>query len=319
MARIAAWALIPLLALVAGQEVVQPEIAVPGMWMTDAKEKFLFLPLTVPKDLPLKRCKIMSNGDSILVVITEKVEEEPETQAMTKYKLLVDAIKEESNHDEKLLKTKLQTWYETEEDDEVKVHIKAALDSLIKVREMKKNTEPRTVSVPMGLLVKQAEADLKNGNLVPLVQKKSSFLQLRASGMGAPTLATEVDQAEHSLTSLHKAMSSSKTGGKADLQAKIIKESFAVEIPYPVPMEEVFILQSKPDELLISMPFEKNSLEAQGVSTGGKPFQRVPVFSMKGEQIAGPTQNNGLAMSIATSVDKDHLDAAHGDLKPLGE
>lgn len=313
------WAVfLPLLALaVSGQEVVQPEIAVPGQWMTDTQEKFLFLPLTVPADLSLKRCKIFSNGDSILVVITETVEEEPESKAMTKYKLVVEAIKEEANGDEKLLKQKLSTWYDTEDDDEVKVQVKAALDSLVRVREMKKNDEPRTVTVPMGLLVKEAEENLKHGGLLPVSGQRSSFLQ-RHSFTGTPSVATEVGEAEHMLTSLHKATTQAKAGGeKSNLAVGIIKESFAVEIPYPVPTEEVFILQSKPDELMVSMPLRRNSLEAKGISTGGKPFNRAPIFSMDGKQIAGPTQNNGLAMSIATSVDKDHLDAAHGDLKPL--
>merc|ERR1719238_2456229 len=125
--------------------------------MTDDKEKFLFLPLTVPEKMPLKQCKLFSNGMSILVVVTETPEEEPETKAMMKYKLVVDAIKEEAAHDEKLLKQKLQTWYDTEEDDEVKVHVKAALDSLTKVRAIKKNTKPTTVTVPMGMMLKQAE------------------------------------------------------------------------------------------------------------------------------------------------------------------
>jgi len=68
---------------------------VPGGWLTDNAAKFLFLPLEVPKDIG-KACKIMSNGDSILVVVTERPEEEPETNAMKKYRLVIEAIKDEA-------------------------------------------------------------------------------------------------------------------------------------------------------------------------------------------------------------------------------
>merc|ERR1719160_1962782 len=131
-------------------------MVIPGEWMGDSKESFMFLSLTIPKDMPLDQCKIMSNGDSILVVVTEKPQEQPETNAVKKYKLVVEALKREAGHDEKVLKDKLQQWYDTEEDDEVRVQVKAAVDSLNKVRQAKANTAVRTVSVPLGMLAKEA-------------------------------------------------------------------------------------------------------------------------------------------------------------------
>merc|ERR1719487_360486 len=104
-------------------DVVQPEIVMPGEWLTDGKEEHLFLPLTVPGKVEMSQCKVMSNGESLLVVVTEQPQEEPETNAMRKYKLVIEAIKQETGHDEELLRTKLQTWLDTEDDDEVKVHV----------------------------------------------------------------------------------------------------------------------------------------------------------------------------------------------------
>merc|ERR1719235_358645 len=116
----------------------------------------MFLPLTVPDNMPLDQIKIMSNGQQILVVVTERPQDQPETNAIKKYKLVIEAIKKEVNNDEKLLKDKLQTWYDTEDDDEVRVQVKAAMDSLIKVRQAKANNNARTVSIPLGMLAKEA-------------------------------------------------------------------------------------------------------------------------------------------------------------------
>jgi len=260
-----------------GGEVVQPKMVVPGEWLIDSKETFLFLPLTIPVDKPLDQIKIMSNGDSILVVVTEKPQEQPETNAIKKYKLVVEALKREAGHDEKILKDKLQTWYETEDDDEVKVQVKAALDSLTQVRKAKANTAIRTVSVPLGMLAKQAASAMlgKNASVQGV-----SFLAKVASHNSTKE-PEEVEEAEHVLSALH-------TDKK--IRTGIIKESFAVEIPYPVPTEQVFILKGDAkNELMVVMPLKRNSLAAQGISTGGKPFLRVPVFSVTGQILAGPS------------------------------
>lgn len=260
-----------------GGEVVQPKMVIPGEWMVDAKESFMFLPLTVPMDMPLDQIKIMSNGDSILVVVTEKPQEQPETNAIKKYKLVVDALKQEAGHDEKVLKDKLQTWFETEEDDEVRVQVKAALDSLNQVRQAKANTAIRTVSVPLGMLAKQAASALMGKDVAV---QGVSFLA-KASLHNSTREPEEVQEAEHVLSALH-------TDKK--IHTGIIKESFAVEIPYPVTTEKVFILKADAmtGELMVVMPLNRNSLAAQGISTGGKPFQRVPVFSVTGQILAGP-------------------------------
>merc|ERR1719395_30701 len=133
--------------------------------MVDKNEQFMFLPLTVPDNMPLDQIKIMSNGQQILVVVTERPQEQPDTNAIKKYKLVIEAIKKEASNDEKLLKDKLQTWFDTEEDDEVRVHVRAALDSLNKVRQAKANNQARTVSIPLGMLAKEAAAAIMGQNV----------------------------------------------------------------------------------------------------------------------------------------------------------
>jgi len=262
----------------AGGEVVQPKMVIPGEWMVDTKETFMFLPLTVPAGMPMDQIKIMSNGDSILVVVTEKPQEQPETNAIKKYKLVVDALKQEAGHDEKVLKDKLQEWYDTEDDDEVKVQVKSALDSLTQVRQAKANTAIRTVSVPLGMLAKEAATAMLGKDVAV---QGVSFLA-KASFHNATKEPEEVEEAEHVLSALH-------TDKK--IHTGIIKESFAVEIPYPVDTEKVFILKqdASANELMVAMPLHRNSLAAQGISTGGKPFLRVPVFSVTGQVLAGPS------------------------------
>jgi hypothetical protein len=240
-------------------DAVQPEIVVPGGWLTDNVAKFLFLPLEVPKDIG-KSCKIMSNGDSILVVVTERPEEEPETNAMKKYKLVIEAIKTETRNDEHKLKSKLQAWLDTEEDDEVRVHIRAALDSLVRVRKAKKNFDPRVVSVPLGFLQagRQPARRLTDGSSKPGASR-SLLVRRKAEQITARTLG----------------------------ETRIIKESFAVVIPYAAPVEEIFVLTPDPGLLMVGMPLQKHSLDAKGISTGGKPFVRLPVFGGHGEKLWG--------------------------------
>lgn len=231
----------------------------------DKVGSFLFLPLEVPSDMDSNQCKVMSNGETLLVMVTEKPQEEPETNALRKYKLLVNAIKREAVHDEDLLRLKLQTWLDTEEDDEVKVYIRRALDSLAQVNKAKNNTSPRVVSVPMGVLSQKHVRITQHTALPP----------------------TEVAQAKLALPFLRR---SRRRSGRAQsgVHMGIIKESFAVEIPYPVPSNQIFVVKVEPTYFLVGMPLKRESLEAKGISTGGKPFIRAPLFDPQGQRLAGP-------------------------------
>jgi len=244
-------------------DVVQPEIVIPGEWMTDPSDHFLFLPLTVPADMAATQLKVMTNGESLLVVVTERPKEEPETNALRKYKLVVEAIKTEVGHDEDLLVTKLQTWLDTEDDDEVKQHIQAALDSLVHVRKSKDKDSTKSVSVSLGM---------------PHHADASSLLELSETPLAAkPVAAAQVTTLRGAGQHIHH-----------HHHARVIKESFAVEIPYPVSSENIILVKTKPTTLIAVMPLVRKSLEAKGISTGGKPFNRVPVFDGVGKWVAGP-------------------------------
>jgi hypothetical protein len=281
-------------------DVVQPRIVIPGEWMTDQADHFLFLPLTVPANVAMPQCKVMSNGESLLIVVTERPQEEPETNALRKYKLVVEAIKKEAVHDEALLQAKLQTWLDTEDDDEVKVHIQAALDSMNKVQKAKRTASPKTISVSLGLPHGGAAA--------------SSLLELPS----APNASTPVVAAPaapvHALPALLRGATTQKHHHHSST-ARIIKESFAVEIPYPVPTERIVILKTNPTTLMVAMPLVRKSLEASGISTGGKPFNRVPVFNNLGAWVAGPKAVLG---DIASDLNVASVVSKVG-MKPLSD
>lgn len=252
-------------------DIVRPEIVIPGEWMVDQPEQFLFLPLTVPADVDVSHLKVMSNGESLLVVVTETPQEEPQTNALRKYKLVMEAIKQEAGHDEDLLKAKLQTWLDTEDDDEVKVHIRAALDSLTDVQKGKAAAAHKSISVSLGDPHKKAA---------------SSLLELAATAT-QPT-ATVPTAPSHTLPALLRGSTQQKQQHHHFHATRIIKESFAVEIPYPVPLDRIFLLRTTSTVLMATMPLMRKSLEASGISTGGKAFKRVPVFNQAGQWIAGP-------------------------------
>merc|ERR1719240_1801390 len=104
-----------------------------------------------------------------------------------------------------MLKDKLKEWLDTEDDDEVKVQVRLALDSLTKVRAAKQNTKPRTVSVPLGMLVKEAVAALNQtlpspSFLAKIASHKASTAEPKSTQSEEPK---EAEEAEHVLTSLH--------------------------------------------------------------------------------------------------------------------
>lgn len=270
--RIAAVVLWHVVCSLAAQPVT-PEIVLPGEWKTDPADHFLFLPLTVPADMRAQS-KVMTNGQSLLIVVTERPEEQPETNALKKYKLVLEALKSEVKHDESLLQGKLQTWLDTEDDDEVKVHIQSALDSLKGIRQAKQKAAPVDVSVSLG-----TQGTPHSGG--------KSLLELDAGRNISKPLTKPAESTSHALPSLLRGVSRHSQEQRHHV-AKVIKESFAVEIPFPVATEQVVVLQIGSSTLMVVMPLVRKSLEASGISTGGKPFERVPVFDSKGVWITGP-------------------------------
>jgi hypothetical protein len=262
--------------------------------MTDQVEHFLFLPLTVPANVAMPQCKVMSNGESLLIVVTERPQEEPETNALRKYKLVIEAIKKETVHDEALLQSKLQTWLETEDDDEVKVHVQAALDSVSKVQKAKRTAAPKAVSVSLGLPHGAAGS--------------SSLLQVSTAPNASTPVAAQPVTPPLALPAMLRGAAAQQHHHHQN--TRIIKESFAVEIPYPVPSERIVVLKTNPTTLMVAMPLVRKSLEASGISTGGKPFNRLSVFDNAGAWIAGPKaalSNLVSDLNVAVVLNKDGM------------
>jgi len=267
---------------------INPEIVVPGQWLTNRADNYLFLTLTIPEDIRPEQCKVLTNGGTLLIIVTEAPQEEPEDAALKKYKLIIEALKSEVGHDERLLGQKLQTWFETEDDDEVKVRVRSALDSLKQVKAAKRNGTPRTLSVPLGVLAQVHSA--------------------------APvSLLSELPK-DHVLPALARRSASAAAGSKEAGRVGIIKESFAVEIPYPVSVESVFMIEATPTLLMVGMPLVTNSFEAKGFSSGEKPYKRVTLFSVLGKKLAGPPDS---LLKLATGLNVAAV-AARTGLKPLG-
>jgi hypothetical protein len=247
---------------------IDPEIVVPGQWLTNTADDYLFLTLSIPQEFRPEQCKVLTNGGTLLVVVTEAPKEEPEDAALKKYKLIMEALKSEVGHDERLLGQKLQTWMDTEDDEEVKVRVRSALDSLNHVKAAKRNSTPRTISVPLGVLDKG----------ISKVAKVHTALSLLSA---APQ--------EHALPALARRSANAAAGMKEEVsRVGIIRESFAVEIPYPAAIESMFMIEAQPGLLIVGMPLNRKSLEAQGLSTGEKPYERVPLFGVQGQRLAGP-------------------------------
>mmetsp|Transcript_7650 Transcript_7650/g.16460 ORF Transcript_7650/g.16460 Transcript_7650/m.16460 type:complete len:294 (-) Transcript_7650:66-947(-) len=249
---------------------VNPKFVIPGKWLSDKDHKFLFLPLTKPVEMSAKSARVFTNGDNLLVTVTEQAVEEEDSRSVKKFKLVLEALKSEAGNDEALLQQKLQQWSATEEDVEVKALVDEAAAHLVTVvnnKGGKASSSAHSTNVPLG------GAD-KN--------KPTSFLQ-----RVIPTkVLTFVNSSKETVSDDGWSMASAAV--QAD--TSVIKESFAIGVPYPPPAERVFVLTTKPDTLMICMPWLKKSLSAQGIATGGKAFQRVPVFDMTGSKVAGPNR-----------------------------
>lgn len=303
------------------KSVVKPEIVIPGAWKVNKDETFLFLPLDIPSVLSLERVKIMSNGEQILVMVTRQAKDKPETDALKKYRLILDALKQQAGYDERLLQKHLEEWYQTEDDEEVRVHIKSALDSMENVRDAKSHESgpPPTVRIPLGMLLKQASR--QNDDLDNATRSEASR---QNDGLDNAT-RSEASIAFLAATAPHHAMVTATKGSSWIADAayhsqehlRIVTESFAVDIPFPVPAEQVFIMQTPDKNLMVTMPLKRESLEAKGISTGGKPFLTSPMYNLQGQLIGGPDEAADL-YSIAPNLRREYFLKSEA-LKDLGQ
>eukprot|EP00746_Dinoflagellata_sp_MGD_P168298 gnl/MRDRNA2_/MRDRNA2_99648_c0_seq1.p1 gnl/MRDRNA2_/MRDRNA2_99648_c0~~gnl/MRDRNA2_/MRDRNA2_99648_c0_seq1.p1 ORF type:complete len:440 (+),score=101.85 gnl/MRDRNA2_/MRDRNA2_99648_c0_seq1:48-1322(+) len=132
-------------------EIANPSIAVPGEWLTDAKKSFVFLPVRIPKSLPLNDVKLLTDGRSILVNVVERPVQAAEDKNTKKFRFILDSFKEQTAGKPAALTAKLQEWLSDEDNSKVRDLIQQTLSSMDLVKH-KNGLVPRSLSIPLNTL-----------------------------------------------------------------------------------------------------------------------------------------------------------------------
>jgi len=132
-------------------EIANPSIAVPGEWLTDAKKSFVFLPVRIPKSLPLNDVKLLTDGRSLLVNVVERPVQAAEDKNTKKFRFILDSFKEQTAGQPAALTAKLQEWLDDEDNEKVRDLIQETLSSMSLVRH-KDGVIPRSLSIPLNTL-----------------------------------------------------------------------------------------------------------------------------------------------------------------------
>lgn len=130
-------------------EIHNPTIAIPGEWLTDAKKSFIFLPIRIPKELPLNEVKLLTDGRSVLVNVVERPVEAPEDEATKKFRLILDSFKDQAKGDLKFLASKLEEWDSEEDNAKVKQLI---AQSLATFHSADHHGLPKSLTIPLDTL-----------------------------------------------------------------------------------------------------------------------------------------------------------------------
>jgi len=301
-------------------EIQNPTIAVPGEWLTDAKKNFIFLPIRIPKTLPLNEVKLLTDGRSILVNVVERPVEAPEDEATKKFRLLLDALKDQAKGDETMLLSKLEEWEGDEDNSKVKDLIRSAMGTLHKVQ--KHSTMPKAITVPLNTLELEAVREkiaashfrgsgkkkqaytlqvprISNPHgKTATIRLKSTYLQedSKTSGYGdsggdggdEPNLITIPLDAQllQTLTNsdyvvpLHDKDAFSEESDPHD-EKPYIKESFSITLPYPTQVNRIFAVLQTSGQVVVCMPYSK------GFKAVSQAFERMPIFDMDGKKLVG--------------------------------
>jgi hypothetical protein len=241
------------------------KFAAPGPnWLTDASETLLFLPIGVSKELPLANLKFLCDGKSVLVLSTLTPEVET-GRAEKEFKLLLKAMKSEAQGDEPKLESKLLDWYNSEEDPEVKAYVSETLYGLREVQHQKASASKEVVTVPLGVLVQRASKVLS--------EFESSLHPIRNTN---PSSSRSSKQRRSELSLLSQRISA----------ARIIKESFLVDMPVPHDPRRVFALQRNPEEYFICYVFNPDNWGlGDDVAREQLPYKTLKIYDMKGNPL----------------------------------
>jgi len=321
-------------------EIQNPTIAVPGEWLTDAKKSFIFLPIRIPKTLPLNEIKLLTDGRSILVNVVERPVEEPEDEATKKFRLILDSFKDQAKGNEAMLMTKLEEWENEEDNMKVKEMIRNALGTLHKANHH--STIPKAISVPLNTLELEAVREriaashFRGGSkkkqawtqqrprianphgLTATVRLKSTYLQedSKTSGYGdsgsdgtdEPNLITIPLDAQFLQTLINadyveplQDKDAFAEEGDPHQEKPYIKESFSITLPYPTQVSRIFAVLQTSGQVVVCMPYSK------GFKVVSQAFARMPVFDMDGKKLVGPGVNSGdLTPETAESHGESH-------------
>jgi len=132
-------------------EIANPSVAVPGEWLTDAKKSFVFLPVRIPKNLPLNDVKLLTDGRSLLVNVVERPVQAEEDKNTKKFRFLLDSFKEQTAGNTNALVAKLKEWMGDEDNVKVRGLIQQTLSSM-NIEMHKGGVVPRSLTIPLNTL-----------------------------------------------------------------------------------------------------------------------------------------------------------------------
>lgn len=295
----------------------EPSIAVPGEWLADAKKSFVFLPLKVPKDLPLSDVKILTDGRSLLVNIVGRPAVHEEDEATKKFRLVLGAFKDETKGNQKALVGKLKEWQADEDDRKVQLLIRDTLASLGAVA----HHSPRSLTIPLNELELGAfrhdiaEAHVQKKAVKHLgnpqggtatIRLRSTYLQQAVKtkdasdpsgydfGTSEPNLITIPLNAQflQKLTTdadyvVPLSDEDAFANTRLDAQKTFIKESFSISLPYATDASRVFAVLQAGKQVVVTVPYEKSDARRNSQA-----YSRVPLYDMEGKKLEGPESTN---------------------------
>jgi hypothetical protein len=324
-------------------EIQNPSIAVPGEWLTDAKKSFIFLPIRIPKTLPLDEVKLLTDGRSILVNVVERPAEAPEDEATKKFRLILDSFKEQTKGNEQMLVTKLEEWDNDEDNSKVKDLIRSTLGALHHVNQH--GAIPKAISVPLNTLELQAvrekiaDAHFRGGQKV---KKKQSLTEQVPKISNPHGLTATIRLKSTYLQEDSKTSGYGDTGGEGGdepnlitipLDAQFLQTLINADYVEPLHDKDAFSEENNPHEekpyikesFSITLPYPTQVgrifavLQTSGqlvvcmpYSKGSKAvsqaFARMPVFDMDGKKLIGQGANSAdLAPETSESHGESHL------------
>lgn len=322
-------------------EVRNPTIAIPGEWLTDAKKTFVFLPIRIPQALPLDEVKMLTDGRSLLVNVVERAAQAPEDAATKKFRLVLDAFKQEANGDEKVMAEKLKEWESDEDDSKVRELIRESLTTLAAANPGK-HSVPKSLTIPLDGVelselrakiatahaIKRKDARLQSAKITnphggtATIKLRSTYLQQASKTSDEPVTYGGFGTDEPNLITIPlNAQFLQQLENDADYVVPLndkdafalsdtatggqtyIKESFSVTLPYPtLPARMFAVLQGK-GQLVVCMPYDKKT------KAPTQPFARVPVFDQEGRKLTGPGTESAADLAPETreqTVEKGH-------------